>query len=287
MDNSSPTNRGVKPPRTHNRHKETSRSLFPSFGEPISTASSLVRSNNNDGTITFSARDLSPDPRSAKQNSNGSPIPATKPTSESRGQRINTYIDIGLTKGLLLTTGEDDLISAPASLFLSNAYVYHSDTLRLSNIHSAINTPLIADALAEFALSQDTQEYSLSKFMRADHISQALIDNRPSITKTRNAGPGIPYSIHIRIDRREIGDLVPRLYSFVQHQVSTTTSTDLMRREMSSVESRMTAQLQQFQSLIISQQAATDVRLNSLMATMEAYIAESRTGNAAMAKEDV
>ena len=103
---------------------------------------------------------------------------------------------------------------APASLFLSNAYVYHSDTLRFSNIHSAINTPLIADALAEFALSQDTREYSLSKFMCADHISQALIENRPSITKTRNAGPGIPYSIHIRIDRREIGELVPRLYSF-------------------------------------------------------------------------
>ena len=80
----------------------------------------------------------------------------------------------------------------------------------------------------------------------------------------------------------------PRQFSNVQNQVSTITSTDRMRREITaSVTSDMSAQLQQFHSLIIAQQTASDLRFNSLMATMEAFFAGSRNGNAATTNEDV
>ena len=110
---SSPTNRGTNPPRTYIRNKQPSRSLFPTFGEPISATSSIIRSSNDDGTITLSTRDLSPDPRSSKkQNSNGSPVPVKKLSPESpHVQRINTYIDIGPTKGLLFSILDKELIS--------------------------------------------------------------------------------------------------------------------------------------------------------------------------------
>ena len=63
---------------------------------------------------------------------------------------------------------------------------------------------------------------------------------------------------------------VPRHVSQVQHQVATSTSTDLIRREMSDVEtkinSQIVAQFQYFQSQIIAQQAAQDSRLDQFIA---------------------
>ena len=63
---------------------------------------------------------------------------------------------------------------------------------------------------------------------------------------------------------------VPRNVSQVQHHVATSTSTDLIRREMFEVEtkinSQIVAQFQHFQSHIIAQQAAQDSRLDQFIA---------------------
>ena len=354
MNQTSPTNnRGNKPPRSNNRHRPQARSisLFPSLGESISTNPSIVRSSHEDGSITLSSRDLSPDPRSyKKQNSNGSPAPVKETSPESpHDQRINTYIDIGPTKGLLFSILDKELIShnitivsrpeekatisvdyAELSLkYLLQTYFactnshynwndisddiiindskdgklnreklrkeYHLldkslyDNEEQSHLKECINgkkdqfaNKLFYDSLT-YSSSPDDEIFFKRVYSTLDNLltDSYIAEHYPSLPTDRsNKFVQLPSATQ-RLSSRSLSRGT-RQSSRAQHHDSTTTSTALSQRNMS-MESRVNAQLGQFQT----QQNLMASQMASLMATMAAFVHESRSGKAAQDKEDV
>ena len=171
---SSPTNLSLSKkgkPRNTNNNKSASL-LFLSPGE-ILTAPPIIRTSNTDGTVTLSARSLSPEPRSHKRhNSKGSPDNKTRPTAEQREQRENTYINIGPTKALLFSKVENEQL-----------------TYNMSIVSRPEEQVKISSAFAEFPLKyflQDYFEFTNDHFAVYDILEDLITDDNPTGKSNRD-----------------------------------------------------------------------------------------------------
>ena len=246
----------LNPPRTYIRNKQPSRSLFPTFGEPISATSSIIRSSNDDGTITLSW---------------GTNVQHGSQIISSESGTYNSVISCRFNPIWRTDRYDFFLGSAISTLELANRTPRPPGSMSINYAHG--------HHIAKFSkfLNGIPETGSAKLFPSPPHRSRSNnIVQQPSATQRVSSRPPSRGT---------------RQSSNAQHHESTTISTALTRREMS-VESRINAQVTahfgqlqlQLQSQMASQMTS---QFTSLMATMEALITGSRTGNAAQDKEDV